>query len=592
MSVIAEPPVPTIRARRGASHRFGRDPVGVIAAVVVAALVVLALIAPLLGLPDPTLVSLRDADQPPGPEHLLGTDAVGRDILSRLVWGSRTNLLGAALAVAVAVAVGLPSGLVAGYFGGWFDRVADWVNSLNMALPGIVVVLAVRSVTGPSVWIAMAVFGIVLAPAIFRLVRAAVQSVRGELYVDAARVSGLGDARIISRHVLTVVRAPIIIQVARLTGIAIGIQAGLEFLGVSDNTVPSWGNMLNEGFRRMALNPQLVLWPSLFIALTCMALILLGNSLRDALEDSGRRRTPHDRRRSPTTVPADTPADPAALLSVRQLHVGYGSGAEQVEVVRGIDLDVAPGEVLGLIGESGSGKTQTAFSVLGLLPDGGRVVRGSVVFDGREMTASSATERQRLRGVEIAYIPQEPMSNLDPTARIGHQLTTPLRVRLGLSAREAKTRALTLLEKVGIPDPEKAFGAYPHEISGGMAQRVLIAGAVSCNPRLLIADEPTTALDVTVQAEVLDLLRDLQAETGMSMIIVTHDFGVVADICDRVAVMQNGRIVETADTSAVFASPENEYTRRLVGSMLEGRPARRNPFGDPADPFADGGERR
>jgi peptide/nickel transport system permease protein len=172
------------------------------------------------------------------------------------------------------------------------------------------------------------------------------------------------------------------------------------------------------------------------------------------------------------------------------------------------------------------------------------------------------------------------MSNLDPTFRIGYQLTVPLRKRLGLSKEEATRRALALLARVGIADPEKVFKSYPHEISGGMAQRVLIAGAVSCNPRLLIADEPTTALDVTVQAEVLDLLRDLQRETGMAVIMVTHNFGVVADICDRVAVMQAGRSVEIDDVERILSEPSEDYTRRLLDSMLEDGPVRPYPFDD------------
>ena len=186
------------------------------------------------------------------------------------------------------------------------------------------------------------------------------------------------------------------------------------------------------------------------------------------------------------------------------------------------------------------------------------------------------------------------MSNLDPTFRIGYQLTVPLRKRLGLSKQEAEEKALALLARVGIVDPEKTFRSYPHEISGGMAQRVLIAGAVACNPRLLIADEPTTALDVTVQAEVLDLLRDLQRETGMAVVMVTHNFGVVADICDRVAVMQAGRIVEVDDVEKIRSDPADPYTSRLLDSMLEEGPVRPYPFDDGAapqlTPTADGKE--
>ena len=578
------------KQRTGTVRRFLRNPLGVVATAALLVVILLAVLAPVLGLPDPNAVNLREAMQPPGPGHPLGTDASGRDTLSRLLWGARVNLLGAALAVSVAFVIGVTTGLIAGYYGGWFDSAANWVNNLNMALPGIVVLLAVRSVVGPSVWVAMAVFGVLIAPGFFRIVRGAVQTVRGELYVDAARVAGLSDPRIIGRHILTVVRAPVIIQSARLASIAIGVQAGLEFLGVSDASVPSWGSMLNEGFRRISLDPTLILWPSVAIGIVCMALVLFGNAVRDALEDRGQR-APASKAAAgdqsttamATVVPALEPQNEIvedALLQVRGLRVAYGTGPDATEVVHGANLHVRPGEVLGLVGESGSGKSQTAFAILGLLPEGGRVSTGSIDFDGRNLVDLSAKERTALRGTDIAYVPQEPMSNLDPAFRIGYQLTVPMRVQLGLSKEQARERALDLLARVGIPDPEKTFNAYPHEISGGMAQRVLIAGAISCGPRLLIADEPTTALDVTVQAEVLDLLRELQEETGMAVVLVTHNFGVVADICDRVAVMQAGRIVETAAVEEIFAAPKHPYTRDLLGAILEDAPTRRHPFED------------
>jgi peptide/nickel transport system permease protein len=566
-------------------RRLMRNPLGAASIALLLLVTLVAVIAPLLPLPDPLVVDLRSANLPPSGEHLLGTDSSGRDVLSRLVWGARVNLLGAALALAVAVAIGLPSGLLAGYYGKWFDGVSNWFTGLIMALPGIVVVLAARAVLGPSIWIAMTVFGIMLSPSIFRIVRGAVLSVRGELYVDAARVSGLTDARIMGRHILTVVRAPVIIQSARLASIAIAIQAGLEFLGVSDISVPSWGTMLNEGFRRIAISPELVLWPALTIGLVSMALILLGNALRDALEDTGggARSEAVATSTAATAVPTTTaPAAPVegALLSVRGLRVGYPAGDGYADVVHGVDLDIAEGEVLGLVGESGSGKTQTAFAVLGLLPEGGKVTGGSIRFDGVDLAGAGERTFEGLRGTQIAYIPQEPMSNLDPSFRIGWQLTAPLRHRLGLSKTAARDRALDLLDRVGIRDPRATFDAYPHQISGGMAQRVLIAGAVAGEPRLLIADEPTTALDVTVQAEVLDLLRDLQREQKMAVLLVTHNFGVVADLCDRVAVMSAGRVVETGEVDNVLRSPKDAYTKRLLGAMLEGGPTR-DPKGGP-----------
>ena len=221
---------------------------------------------------------------------------------------------------------------------------------------------------------------------------------------------------------------------------------------------------------------------------------------------------------------------------------------------------------------SGSGKSQTAFATLGLLGEGGQVVAGSLHFDGEELTTGDDAAMNRLRGRRIAYVPQEPMSNLDPSFTVGSQFLEPLRVVLGMSQAQARERALTLLARVGIPEPERVLRSYPHQLSGGMAQRVLIAAAVASHPDLLIADEPTTALDVTVQAEVLDLLREFRDEMGMSILIVTHSFGVVADLCDHVSVMERGVVVESGPVESIFSEPLHPYTRRLFDAVPTGRP--------------------
>lgn len=608
----AAAPVPTGPARpdpapaparvKGPSttRRLLRDPLAVAAVAVLLLVVLASALAPLLTRHDPNTAVLADVLAGPGPEHLLGADSSGRDVFARLVHGGRFSLLGALLAVVVAVTLGAVSGLVAGYFAGWFDALASGAASVLMALPGMVVLLAARSVIGTSAWWAMTIFGVLLSASVHRLVRGTVQGVRHELYVDAARVAGLSDLRIIFRHVLRVVRAPLIIQAASIASVAIAIQAGLEFLGLGDMTVPSWGSMLNDGFAKIYQQPLLLLWPSLMISAVCLALTLVANSVRDALEGTGAARPRPPARTDPVPAPGagaselpdlgtGTAAAPdGALLAVRGLRIGHTrpDGRGVTEVVHGVSFDVARGEVLGLIGESGSGKTQTAFGVLGLLPAGGGVTAGEVRWKGRDLTRLAPRDVARLRGREIAYVPQEPLSNLDPSFTVGAQLVEPLRHHLGLGRAAARTRALDLLERVGIADPARTYAAYPHEISGGMAQRVLIAGAISCGPDLLIADEPTTALDVTVQAEILELLRALQKDTGMGMVIVTHNFGVVADICDRVAVMQAGLVVETGGVHDVFAAPQHPYTRQLFASILREDQLRRpyQPPAGPADP--------
>jgi len=582
MSEYAEAPVPALGvARSGLVRRLLRDPLAVVSAVVLLVVLVVGAIGRWITPHDPAVASLQLILAPPSADHLLGADSAGRDVMSRLLVATQVSIAAALVALIVALVIGVIGGLIAGYYGGWFDSVSSWATGVVMALPAIIVLLAARAALGPSVWVSMAIFGVLLSPAFFRLVYASVSAVRHELYIDAARVAGLGDARIISRHVLSVVRAPIIIQAAVVLGIAIAVQSGLEFLGLGDMAVPTWGSMLNDGFTQIYRKPLLMLWPALAIGLTSMALVLLANTARDALERSAPRRLRRSRPvASAPIAPAVTVSDPAEgtrveaegefLLDVRDLVVGYDRESGGVtQVVNGVSLAIRAGEVHGVIGESGSGKTQTAFAVLGLLPAGGRVVSGSISFGGVSLVGAPSSVYRGVRGRRIGYIPQEPMSNLDPSFTLGSQLVEPMRTVLGLSRTEAHARALDLLERVGIPNPTRTFGAYPHEVSGGMAQRVLIAGAVSCDPELLIADEPTTALDVTVQADVLDLLRDLQQERGLGVLIVTHNFGVVADLCDRVSVMQAGRIVETGPVGAIFGSPEHEYTRSLLDAILE-----------------------
>lgn len=573
-------------ARRSLLSRLLRNPVGLATMIFLLLLVLSAVFAHLIAPHDPNDASIQDVLGPPAEGHPLGFDSSGRDVLSRLIFAGRFSLAGAALALVIALVIGVIGGLIAGYYGKWFDSVSSWLTGLLMALPGIVVLLAARSVLGPSMWLSMMIFGVLLSPAFFRLVYASVTAVRGELYVDAARVAGLSDTRIIGKHILTVVRAPVIIQSAMVLGIAIAIQAGLDFLGLGDQSIPTWGTMLNDGFRQLYKEPTLILWPSIVIALTCVALTLLANTIRDELE----RSTKAKRRRRPPLRPVDVDKKAAhvhaedlassgrtgeVLLDVRDLSVGYDQPNGTVKtVVHDVSLVVRRGEVHGLIGESGSGKTQTAWSVLRLLPDGGRITGGSIFFEGADLALEPEKEMTKIRGKKIAYIPQEPMSNLDSSFTIGSQLVEPMRVCLGLSKKEATAKALKLLERVGIPNPTRTFAAYPHEVSGGMAQRVLIAGAISCDPDLLIADEPTTALDVTVQAEVLDLLRELQRELNMGVVLVTHNFGVVADLCDRVSVMRDGRVIETGPVRSIFTQAMHPYTQSLLAAILEDGPAR------------------
>ncbi len=260
-------------------------------------------------------------------------------------------------------------------------------------------------------------------------------------------------------------------------------------------------------------------------------------------------------------------ADPAPLLRIDGLRVEFDTPHGTVAGVRAAGLTVAPGEIVGLVGETGSGKTLACRSVMRLIPRPGRITVGRVEFEGRDVLAMSPRELRDFRAHEVGMIYQDPFSSLNPVFRIGHQLTETLRVNLGLGKSEAETRALELLRDVGIPEPERRALSYPHEFSGGMRQRVMIALATASQPRLLLADEPTTALDVTTQAQILDLLTRLNKEREMAVLLVSHDFGVIAQVCDRVAVMYGGYIVETAPVGAVYSRAEHPYTRGLLESI-------------------------
>ena len=573
--------------RAGAFRRLLSKPLGVSSLVVLVALAVLALLEPVLSTHDPAFSSLQHVNAAPGtPGWPLGADQYGRDTWSRVLTSVQVSLISALIGASMAVVIGTVFGLIAGYVGNRTDAITSWVFSLLMTFPALILVMVLYPVMGSSYQGMMLVFGFFLAPGIYRLVRNLVAAVRNELYVDAAKVSGLSNRRILSRHVFYAVRGPVIIAAAFMASAAIGVQAGLAFLGFGSSTTPSFGSMTSDAFANVYTRPVQMVWPALFLALLTGGLVLLGNAYRDVL--AAPNSVVRKRRAIDAAVPAEAPIDTAAgaphapavqsgaLLAVRNLWVRYPQPDGSVKaVVRGVSLDVAPGEIVGLVGESGSGKSQTAFSILGLLPKDAQLEADVMQVAGESLLGRDREATRKVRAGVVSYIPQEPMANLDPTFTVGSQLVEPLKDRM--SRAEAKQTVLALLQRVGIADPVRTFKSYPHQISGGMAQRVLIAGAVASRPKLLIADEPTTALDVTVQAEILDLLRDLQNEFGMGVLLVTHNFGVVADLCDRVLVMRDGQLVEGGDVRQIFNAPSHPYTKQLIGAILDEETIRTDP---------------
>jgi ABC-type dipeptide/oligopeptide/nickel transport system ATPase component/ABC-type dipeptide/oligopeptide/nickel transport system permease subunit len=568
--------------RRSTLGRLVRNPQAVVCIAWLLLIGVAAIFAPVLAPYDIGTTDLSAANLPPfSPGHILGGDLAGYDVLSRLIWGARQTVIAILVVTVVSTALGVTAGLIAGFYRGRFETIAGFVSDVIMSLPGIVFLIALYALTGPNLVAAMTVFGVILAPNYFRLVRSVVVGVRNELYVDAARVVGLSDLRIVGRHILWAVRAPVIIQTAFVMAAGIGIEAGVSFIGLGDPTQASWGQTLETSFRAIYNNGWGVLWPSLVISISILCLILLGNALSDVLQATARVRVlaPRERRRLIAGARGSARSEPVAdssaigssddvILAVRGLRVGYPTAhGEVIEVVHGVDLDLRRGEIHGLVGESGSGKSQIAFSILGILPRDALVIDGSVLLEGEDLLEDD-DRMQSARGRRIGYVPQEPMSNLDPSFTIGTQLVRGLRAAKPMSKAAARRRVVSLLESVGITDPERVMRLHPHEISGGMAQRVLICGAIAPDPDIIIADEPTTALDVTVQAEVLEILRDLCRERGLAMLLVTHNLGVVADLCHTVSVMQGGLIVEHADVDDIFEKPREEYTRKLLASSL------------------------
>jgi peptide/nickel transport system permease protein len=570
---------------------LARQPLALAAAGWLLAVLVLAVGAPWLAPAAPGTQDLAHVLSGPSAAHWLGTDRLGRDVLSRLMAGGRVTLLGVTEAVAVFAGLGITLGLVAGFAGGWADRLISRFGDLVLALPGIIVLLMVLAVFPGNELATMIALGLIGSPTLLRVVRGSTLAIRGELYIKAARLSGLTGARIMARHVLPRLRGPIVVQLTLFAAAAVLAQSALSFLGLStpETQGPSWGNMVAEASDVISQDPWLLVPTGGVLVLTVLALGLLGDAVRDVtarrhLAAPPARAASRAARPAPLAVPpapgavppapgAGRPGEPA-LLSVAGLTIAFQAGRGDLTVVRDVGFELAPGEALGIVGESGCGKTVTARALLGLLPDGGRVVAGSAVLGGRDLAVLPEREFRRIRGGQIALISQEPMSGLDPSFRVGSQLAEVVRRHhRALSRGQARARAAELLDLVNLPEPGELLARYPHELSGGMAQRVSIALALAGNPRLLIADEPTTALDVTVQAEILALLRDLQERLGMAIILVTHDWGVLADLCDRAVVMYAGEIVEEASVEDLYRAPRHPYTEGLLAANPRVAPA-------------------
>ncbi len=561
-----------------------------LAGAVLMSLVALALLADWIAPYDPLRQDLAKALQWPSSAHWLGTDDLGRDVLSRLIHGCRIAIVAASEATGIAVAIGVPIGLFIGYRGGWWDWCVMRIVEAVVSIPGIMVAIVIIAILGPGLHRAMLALGILFSTSFLRLSRGVVLAEREEVYVRSARVIGASDRRILLRHIFPNIAPPLIVQTTLTVGAVLLSEAGLSFIGLGvQPPQASWGTMLNTAAAFMDLNWFLAIPPGVAIILTVLSINLLGDVLRDSIgrgiavaaqpaADPAPARiaiVPSASAAPPPPVPR-RPSANGEVLRVEGLDVMVATpGAIEVPVITDLSLTIARGETLGLVGESGSGKTLTGLAILGLLGPTLRATRGSIVLNGRTLHELDQKALEAVRGSEAAMVFQDPSTSLNPAFTVGSQIAEVLRIKKGLSRDAARRRAIELIDRVGIPRAAERAHAYPHELSGGMAQRVAIARALSCNPSLLIADEPTTALDVTVQQEILDLFRDLQGEFGMAMMFVTHDLAVAADVCDRIAVMYAGEIVEMAEVDVLFADPRHPYTRGLLSAMPHA--ARRDP---------------
>jgi len=550
-----------------------RNRLAAMGAVVLSVILILVLITPLLPLQNPDITATADRFQKPFADgHLLGTDHLGRDLLSRLLHGTRLSLAVGISAALIAATIGSAIGIIAGYFGGRTDNIIMRGVDMLMAFPYILLALAIVAALGPGLMNALIAVAAVNVPFFARNIRGITVGLAGREFIDAARLAGMGHTRIILTELLPNVLPVIIIAMSTTIGWMILETAGLSFLGLgSQPPQADLGSMLGEARSAMISHPHTSVVPGIMIFLIVMSINLLGDGIRDAL-DPRLRSGALSRPRATTLVErtGDVPEATDDLLAIQDLETQFHVNKRIYRAVGGVSLSVKPGECLGVIGESGSGKSVTALSVMGLVASPpGVITAGAVRFRGEDLIDAPYESLRQKRGDRVAYIFQDPLSTLHPLYRVGQQLAEAIQSHHKISKAEARERAIQLLEDVRIPNAESRVDNFPHEMSGGMRQRVGIAMALANEPNVIIADEPTTALDVTVQAQILSLLDDLRRDRGLAIVFITHDFGVVAQLCDRVAVVYAGRVVEEGPTGAVLDAPAHPYTKRLIACVPE-----------------------
>ncbi|MEU7898048.1 dipeptide/oligopeptide/nickel ABC transporter permease/ATP-binding protein [Nonomuraea sp. NPDC049152] len=537
---------------------------GLAGAAIVALLLVLAVIGPPIWGDRAELIDPVAALQGASAAHPLGTDNLGRDILARMLVATRFSLLLALLAAAIGAAIGVVLGTLPSVLPRRPGRLVSGVVNALVAFPGLLLAMFTAVVAGLGARGAVLGIGVAVAPGFARLTQTLAASVAGADYVAAARLLGVSRTRIVTRHVLPNIAEPLILNLTTMIGGSLLGLAGMSFLGLGVQP-PSydWGRLLFDGFGRIYVSPIVALGPALMVVVAGVGFNLVG----EALARTASRSAVHGAAPAVPPRPAagedDERRDTEAVLEVRDLTVTFPG---DVTPVRDVSLTVGPGEIVGVVGESGSGKSLTAYAVGGLVPYPGVVGGGPVLLCGQDVHALPEGERRKVLGTSLAMVFQDPMASLNPALKVGGQLAEVATVHQRATRADAWRRAVDRLGHVRITDPARRARQHPHEFSGGMRQRAVIAMGLMGTPRLIIADEPTTGLDVTVQGEILRLLREVTEETSAATLFISHDIAVVGSLCDRVVVMYAGRVVEElpADRLGAAAHP---YTRALVSSV-------------------------
>ncbi|QUI34349.1 dipeptide/oligopeptide/nickel ABC transporter permease/ATP-binding protein [Streptomyces alfalfae] len=520
----------------------------------------LGIVAPFLAEEEATALS-GAARAHASSEHWLGTDALGRDVLARTLVATRLTLEMTLAATAIAAVTGILLGAGVWVSGRRVRELGLRLIDVMISYPALILALVIATVLGTGPTASVLAIGLGGAPAFARLTANMAASVAQRDFVTQARLMGVPPYRVLVRHLLPNVAGPLLVLLSVAFANVLVALSGLSFLGVGVQTPDyDWGSLLNSGLASLHTNPAEAIGPAVAITVTGVLAGFVGDGLAAALDPrAGRAKVAAAR---PVVTAPSHRAPGEALVTVDGLAVVLPDGTRLVDDV---SFHVMPGEIVGLVGESGSGKSLTAMSVARLLPEGLAAHAVELTLDDLDL-AAPGTDPKRL-ATEIGVVFQDPSSSFNPALRMSGQLSETLRVHQGVRGAEADRRAIDALERVRIKEPARVMKQYPHELSGGMRQRAMIASALLPGPRLIVADEPTTALDVTVQAEVLDVLKDINRRRGTSVLLISHDIGVVGTVCHRIVVMYAGRVVEELSAADLRAGRvRHPYTRALLAA--------------------------